>query len=281
MIYVVAVAPALLLGLSLARRRGSPASLGLDGALVALAGAWLGSRVFFAFQWYFTDPAYTEQSLAGLLLEGGQASMGGLAGMLPALYLFFHLSGRVAYPELAGLLLEGGQASMGGLAGMLPALYLFFHLSGRVAYPLGAMDVTTPPLSLYQGLARLGCFAAGCCHGTPSLNLPWAVTFTDPRAACPYLGTPLHPAQIYLSVGSLALSAALVGLALRPAVLRGWLLAVYLIGYGGLRFSVEFVRGDHRPFLGLLSLNQWICLGFLVSGLLLAFVRYRNPPRTP
>ena len=243
-IYVVAVAPALLLGLSLARRRGSPASLGLDGALVALAGAWLGSRVFFAFQWYFTDPAYTEQSLAGLLLEGGQASMGGLAGMLPA-------------------------------------LYLFFHLSGRVAYPLGAMDVTTPPLSLYQGLARLGCFAAGCCHGTPSLNLPWAVTFTDPRAACPYLGTPLHPAQIYLSVGSLALSAALVGLALRPAVLRGWLLAVYLIGYGGLRFSVEFVRGDHRPFLGLLSLNQWICLGFLVSGLLLAFVRYRNPPRTP
>ena len=211
---------------------------------MALAGAWLGSRVFFAFQWYLTDPAYTQRGLVELLREGGQASMGALAGMLPA-------------------------------------LYLFFHFSRQVAYPLGGMDVATPALSLYQGLARLGCFAAGCCHGTPSPNLPWAVTFTDPRAACPYLGTPLHPAQIYLSAGNLALSLVLVTLALRPGVFRGWLLPVYLIGYGVLRFAVEFVRGDHRPFLGLLSLNQWICLDFLVTGIILVFVRYRKPPPAP
>ncbi len=218
-VYVVGLAPAIGLGLWLAHRRGVPVQLGLDGAIMALAGAWAGSRLLSALQYYFSPSEGVGQRLTDLLREGGQASMGGLLGLL------------------LGLL-------------------LFFHFSPRIKAGLPAMDVVVPGVALYQGIARLGCFAAGCCHGTPVAGSAWSVTFTDPLSACRYLNLPVHPAQLYLAGANLLLAAGLVWMALAPSRFRGYLLAAYFVGYGMVRFAVEFVRGDPRPFLGPLSLNQ-------------------------
>jgi phosphatidylglycerol:prolipoprotein diacylglycerol transferase len=175
--------------------------------------------------------------------------------------------------SFAQLLAGGGQASFGALLGLLFSLLIFFHCSSRVREAVPAMDVVVPGVALYQGMARLGCFAAGCCHGTPAPGLTWAVTFTDTSSACRYLNVPLHPAQLYLAGGNLLLAGVLTWMALRPSRFRGYLFGSYLVGYGMLRFIVEFVRGDLRPFVGPLSLNQWLCAGFAVAGVLVLAYR--------
>ena len=242
--YLLGIVPALILGLNLARRRGISLEFSLDSALLVLGMAYVGSRILFAVQWYFTSP--------------------------PGVDLTFQM-----------LLSEGGQASMGALTAALVALYLFFVLHPLVGYPLGGMDIVVTSAALYQGVARLGCFAQGCCHGSEAEGLPWAVTHTDPRSACGLLGVPLHPAQLYLVIGNLALSGVLVYLALRPDRFRGMLLGIYLIGYGTLRFVVEFFRSDLRPAIGWLTLNQWMCIVFILVGAALVAFRRTHLPQTP
>jgi uncharacterized repeat protein (TIGR01451 family) len=130
---------------------------------------------------------------------------------------------------------------------------------------------------LCDNRGRLGCFCAGCCHGSPAFGVPWAVTFNHPASACIYKGIPVHPAQLYMVVVALVTLAALLWCSRRPAF-RGALVWVYLACYGGMRFGVEFWRGDVRPMLGGLAVNQWVCLLFaLVGGAMLAwrFTRVR------
>jgi hypothetical protein len=156
--------------------------------------------------------------------------------------------------SVAGIILFVG--SMGLFSALRPT---------RRARPLEALDIAFPPVALYQALARLGCFSAGCCHGKPAYGLPWAVTFSHPASACIYKGIPVHPTQLYQAAGNLVIFAILLALRNRPAF-RGALLWVYLLSYGLLRFIVEFYRGDVRPMVGFLSLSQVVCIAFVLVG---------------
>lgn len=127
------------------------------------------------------------------------------------------------------------------------------------------IDVVAPALSLGQSIGRLGCFAAGCCYGLPAPGLPWAVTFTGGSSAARYAGLPVHPVQLYESLGCLLITVLLLKLRHRLAC-QGQLVWIYLASYGLLRFVLEFFRGDPRPMVGLLSLNQVICIGFIAIG---------------
>lgn len=131
------------------------------------------------------------------------------------------------------------------------------------------MDIAAPPVALYAVIARLGCFAAGCCYGIVAENLPWAVTFTHPHAATIYQNVPTHPTQLYEVVGALAILALVLALRQR-AVWRGSLMWVVVLTYALMRFVVEFYRGDPQPMVGGLTLNQVVCLalGVLASALL-------------
>ena len=135
-----------------------------------------------------------------------------------------------------------------------------------------ALDVIFAPLALYDGISRIGCFTAGCCHGRPvcpECHFPWTVTFTNPHSASIYLGVPLYPTQLMLALGNFLLAAFLVAVRNHP-LFRGALLWVYLIGYGGLRFGVEFYRGDVRTMVGDLYLSQVLgLLAALLGGVML------------
>jgi prolipoprotein diacylglyceryltransferase len=84
----------------------------------------------------------------------------------------------------------------------------------------------TLPLAL--AVARLGCIAGGCCHGTPTA-LPWALEG-------------LHPTPLYETAGLLMLHAASRG------VSDGWLVLWVLGGLGLLRLVVGPLRA--APALG-------------------------------
>lgn len=148
---------------------------------------------------------------------------------------------------------------------------------------LVSLDAAFAPLALYQAITRLGCFSAGCCHGRPicpECHFPFAVTFSDPRSASIYQGVPLYPTQLMFALGDALIAFVLLALRHNPA-LRGALLWVYLCGFGLLRFSVEFLRGDVRAMVGDLYLSQVIGLALALIGATMLARRLLVASRVP
>ena len=169
--------------------------------------------------------------------------------------------------DLVGTLRAGGVF----LGGFIAALVTAVILVRRYALPaLATLDVIVPSLALGHAIGRIGCLMAGCCWGR-ACELPWAIRYTDSRAA-ELLGTPLyqpvHPSPVYESVFNFGLYLVLAALYRRlpPA---GRVFAAYLVLYGIGRFLLEYLRGDaDRGFVfgGALSTSQLIAALMVPAG---------------
>jgi phosphatidylglycerol:prolipoprotein diacylglycerol transferase len=167
---------------------------------------------------------------------------------------------------------RGGLVFFGGLAAALLAGGMYLRAK-RIA-PLPILDALAPAVAAGHAVGRIGCFLTGCCYGAAS-HLPWAVTFTDPRGLAP-TGVPLHPSQLYDGLGNAALSLLLLWLLGRGSLAPGRVTGVYLTLYSGLRFAVEFTRGDPRGALGVLSTGQVFAAVFFAAGCWLFFRREKT-----
>ena len=167
----------------------------------------------------------------------------------------------------------------GGLAGAVlgSALYARRHPD----LPFWRLtDSAAPAIALGQSIGRLGCFSAGCCYGKPA-DLPWAVTFTSEYArqnvGVP-LNVPLHPVQLYESALTFLLFLVLIVMHWKRQFV-GQVFCFYLVGYGILRFILEFYRGDPDRgfvFAGLLSTSQLIGLLVVPAGIVGYFYARRS-----
>lgn len=155
--------------------------------------------------------------------------------------------------------LRSGFVFYGGFAGALAAGALMARRIGLPFWP--SADLFAVALPLGHAVGRLGCLAAGCCFGRMT-SLPWGVRFTHPESLVEgaLRGLPLHPVQLYESLGNFALAGAAV-LALRAGgrLKPGTVFLGYVLSYAALRFAVEQLRADYRGgmFLGF-SLSQGI-----------------------
>ncbi len=150
---------------------------------------------------------------------------------------------------------HGGLVWYGGFAGGLLSVWFFFR-SRRRSF-LALMDRIAPVIALGHAIGRLGCFANGCCYGRPTTAW-WGVQF-------PSLPEPVIPTQLLEAAGLLLLAAVLRAGQTREALRRrGRVFGWYLIGYGALRWLLEYWRADQPIFELGLTLSQWI------SGLLFA-----------
>jgi phosphatidylglycerol---prolipoprotein diacylglyceryl transferase len=167
---------------------------------------------------------------------------------------------------------QSGGVFYGGLLGALPVAWWYSRRHALDGWKTA--DVLAPGVAIGQSLGRLGCLAAGCCHGRPA-DVPWAVTFRDAYAARTVgtpLDTPLHPTQIYESAATLLLFLVLLVLAGRKKF-NGQIALAYLGLYSVIRFGIEFFRGDAARgtvFGGWISTSQFISL-LLVLGVMLVF----------
>jgi phosphatidylglycerol:prolipoprotein diacylglycerol transferase len=136
---------------------------------------------------------------------------------------------------------HGGLAIHGGIIGGVLGLFAVSRWK-RVRFWRLA-DVVVPALALGLILGRIGNFLNGDAFGTPT-TLPWGVVFPPASpAGQTYPGLPLHPAMLYEAIGNLLIFGLLWKLRTRPAK-DGFLVSVYLIAYGVVRFACEFFRGD-------------------------------------
>ena len=100
------------------------------------------------------------------------------------------------------------------------------------------LDTILPSIPLMHAFGRVGCFTAGCCYGIPS---DWGFYF-DASPIAPH-GVRLLPVQLIESACLLVLFFLMYHYG-KQKRLPGKMLAFYLIGYGVIRFILEFFRYD-------------------------------------
>ena len=97
-------------------------------------------------------------------------------------------------------------------------------------------------------------------------------------------GVPRHPSQVYEFLLEGIVLFALLWLFSRRWRPTGAVSALFLIGYGSLRFCVEFTR-EPDNFLGLLafglSMGQWLSIPMVLAGVGLLVWANRQPLKAP
>lgn len=188
--------------------------------------------------------------------------------------------GAVAGGKLLFVALNWGLYASGDMGLLRDFRYGFVFFGGFLGASLSALayarlagldflrcaDYFGVAVPLGHAIGRLGCLAAGCCYGRPT-QLPWGLRFTAPGCLVEdaLRGVPLHPTQLYESLGNAALAALVYYGPLRRVESGksepGVAFACYALLYAALRFVVEVFRGDDRGgfWLGL-SPSQWLAL---------------------
>lgn len=176
---------------------------------------------------------------------------------------------------------HGGLSFHGALIGITIASVVFARRH-RVPFRQVA---DTLALAGTPGLffGRVGNFINGELYGRVT-TVPWAMVFpTDPQQL------PRHPSQLYEAIGEGILLFLVLRLVERRAVARGWyrpgmLAALFLIGYGILRFLLEFTRQPDAQLgfvLGPFSMGQLFSAAMLIAGSVGLTWLFAVAPTTP
>lgn len=185
--------------------------------------------------------------------------------------VFFQLPYYLDNPLEIFAIWKGGMSFHGGFLGVLVAMALYARRHGRSFWQVTDFIAPLVPTGLAAG--RIGNFINGELWGRPAAaDLPWAMIF-------PWVDdVPRHPSQLYQAAGEgLLLFALLWWYSASPRPLKA-VSAVFLVGYGCLRFAAEFFRTPDPGLFGTLSLGlstaQWLCVPMIgIGGILLALQR--------
>jgi phosphatidylglycerol:prolipoprotein diacylglycerol transferase len=201
----------------------------------------------------------TQRDLEDIIFYG---VLGVVIGGRLGYVLFYKPNYYLTHPLEIAFLWEGGMSFHGGLLGVL--VVIFCIAKTRHYRWLEVGDFVAPLIPLALAAGRMGNFINGELWGRPT-DLPWAMVF-------PTSGDRLgrHPSQLYeLGLEGLVLFVLLWSFANKPRP-TGQISAVFLIGYGCLRFLGEFTR-EPDNFLGFLAagltMGQWLSAPMVVIGI--------------
>lgn len=195
-----------------------------------------------------TPPMTDEQADAFVTWAILGVIIGGRLGYV----LFYNPGYYLQNPIEALYIWQGGMAYHGGLLGVIVAGVFFAR---QYAIPrISMMDAVALGVPTGLLLGRLANFINAELWGRPT-ELPWGIIFPGEAAqAC--INTALgacarHPSQLYEALGEgLILGILLLFLAFRRAALArvGMISGLFFVGYGIVRFLVEFVRQPDAQF---------------------------------
>lgn len=217
----------------------------LQGLMTAMIlgliiGARLGYVLFYNFSYYLNHP---------------------LEIILP-----FEFSGGIRFTGITGMSFHGG------LIGVIVATVIFVRKNRLEFFHMA--DLIVPCIPLGYTFGRLGNFINGELYGRVTAH-PIGMFF-------PFAPGPgrRHPSQLYEAFfEGIVLFAVLWAIKGRVAT-RGAMLAFYLMGYGLVRFFIEYARQPdaHLGFIFFsLSMGQLLCMAMILAGgLLLVYLRKQS-----
>ena len=161
---------------------------------------------------------------------------------------------------------QGGLSIWGAIIGGAVVVVV---LARRHNHDLGDLvDSIAPGLVLAQAIGRWGNWANQELFGKPS-NLPWAVEIDAAHRPAQFVdNATFHPTFLYESLWCLGVFAALLLIERRFRLMKGQVLALYLILYTAGRFVFENMRTDSAHVIGPLRLNAWVSLIACIGGIL-------------
>jgi prolipoprotein diacylglyceryltransferase len=158
----------------------------------------------------------------------------------------------------------GGKTIVGGLLGGWAGVEIA-KWKLRVKHSTG--DLFVFPLILGMCIGRVGCFLTGLPDKTYGVHtsLPWGVDFGD---------GPRHPTQIYEIVFLIALGAVLWWRGAPRYAGERW--RMFMLGYLGFRFVIEFIKPRFDPYVGLSAIQVASLAGAVVCAGQLWTARQRD-----
>lgn len=173
---------------------------------------------------------------------------------------------------------EGGLVFYGGLLGAIAVMLIYLRRHKMGFLPVA--DLYAPGLALGHAIGRLGCFAAGCCHGGAASDFPLAIHFPDIPYSLAPTGIPLYPTQIMESLAAFLIFLFLVWFRKNHrGTFTGQIFSLYLLFYGIARTGLEIFRGEHARtnlIFYWLSVSQLISLLLILSALIIYVKRPRK-----
>lgn len=186
------------------------------------------------------------------------AAVGGIAGA-KIFYLVENFSETLSDP--IGTIFSGsGLVFQGGLIGGTLSVVFFLKMKHK---SLGIYaDIAGPVLLVGQGIGRIGCFFAGCCHGDvchsslglvfPAESQPAIHQFSEGLLKTYHMPSlPTYPTQLFETIFNVIMFIVLVKW-IRPRLKkRGSTFALFLLIQGTERFFLEFFRVNPKGLWGL------------------------------
>jgi len=158
---------------------------------------------------------------------------------------------------------NGGLGIIGGLiGGLIGAVWYLRKQNLPVRKAVGLLAVVAP---LGQAIGRLGNFFNQELFGLPVEELPWAMYIPAEQNPLFFLRSYeyFHPLFLYEAVMSLSLFLLLFAL-WRRRINPSSLVIGYMVGYGLIRYLLDFLRVDGRAGIGYFTYAQILIMGMLV-----------------
>jgi phosphatidylglycerol:prolipoprotein diacylglycerol transferase len=177
----------------------------------------------------------------------------------------FSFTGGFHFTGLAGMSYHGG------LIGVVTATAIFSRKNG-IKF-LRFVDFLIPSIPLGYTFGRLGNFINGELYGRTT-TMPWGMYFP-----LDVTGQPRHPSQLYEAFFEGIFLFAILWCIRRKKVFDGFFFSIYIIGYGTVRFFIEFVREPDSHigyYFGFMTLGQILCLLMILTGIAIILFRYKK-----
>ncbi|MCX6117852.1 MAG: prolipoprotein diacylglyceryl transferase [Proteobacteria bacterium] len=234
---------------------------------------WYWLNYLFGFFWCFMGLRFLAKKSPSSYIDQDDMTQfavwswfGMLLGARLTYILLYNLKWFKENPDQIVAIWNGGMSFHGGLIGVAIAAWLTSHIRRASFFTFTDRLATLIAWPLATG--RICNFINGELPGRPT-GVAWAVMFPEP-----WNDFPRHPSQLYEALTE----GVLLGLLMLWAYPRwhrisGALSAIFLAGYGSLRFLTEFSR-EPDPQLGFLlpgfTMGQLLCILMLVCAIFIA-----------
>lgn len=214
---------------------------------------------------------HLEHTFTTIMLIGAGAAI--LGGKL--LYRFSESDVNSSFWDIFALW-TGGISVLGAAIALLIVIPAYLHYKKIPILPFA--DLVCIYIPLFQAIARVGCYFAGCCFGART-DLPWGVIYTDHHCYAP-LYAPLHPTQLYSALILFGIFLLMYFVMQYRFKKPGELSCIYLILMSTERFLVDFWRADRvffaNPLFEIFSIYQWVALGIFLAATIGLFLSIRK-----
>lgn len=163
---------------------------------------------------------------------------------------------------------QGGLGIPGGLMAGVMVGVLVARRSGLSTSMV--LDVMIPTIPVAQAIGRWGNWFNQEVFGRPT-DLPWALEIEAAHRPAAHLdASTFHPTFLYEGLWNIALAVVLVRVERRGLLRPGYIVALWVFGYGLGRLWVEALRSDAASLIAGVRVNIWMALLAIVVGAVVA-----------